>query len=139
MKLQGKVAVITGGARGNGLATAKLMAEEGVDIVIADICQNMNTIPYDMSTEDTMAGAVESIKSMGRKALGIKCDVRKSAEVEAMVDQVMETFGKSISWSTTPEIPPWWPLPKWTRRPGMRCWTPTSRAPICAATSCCPT
>ena len=94
MKLEGKVAVITGGARGNGLATAKLMAEEGADIVIADICKNMNTIPYDMSTEETMAAAVESIKAMGRKALGIQCDVRKSAEVEAMVDQVIETFGK---------------------------------------------
>jgi len=94
MKLEGKVAIITGGARGNGLATAKLMAEEGADIVITDICENMNTIPYDMSTEETMAGAVESIKAMGRKALGVKCDVRKSAEIEAMVEQVMETFGK---------------------------------------------
>jgi SDR family mycofactocin-dependent oxidoreductase len=94
MKLEGKVAIITGGARGNGLATAKLMAEEGADIVITDICENMNTIPYDMSTEETMAGAVESIKAMGRKALGVKCDVRKFAEIEAMVEQVMETFGK---------------------------------------------
>jgi NAD(P)-dependent dehydrogenase (short-subunit alcohol dehydrogenase family) len=94
MKLEGKVAIITGGARGNGLAIARCLAEEGVDIVIADICENMNTIPYDMSTEETMNAAVASIKEMGRKAIGIKCDVRKAADVEAMVEKAIGTFGK---------------------------------------------
>ncbi|MCA1793419.1 MAG: mycofactocin-coupled SDR family oxidoreductase [Desulfobacteraceae bacterium] len=94
MKLEGKVAVITGGARGNGLATAKCMAREGADIVIADICENMNTLPYNLSTPEIMAGAVKEIEAMGRKALGIKCDVRRAADVEAMVKQTMDTFGK---------------------------------------------
>jgi NAD(P)-dependent dehydrogenase (short-subunit alcohol dehydrogenase family) len=94
MKLEGKVAIVTGGARGNGFAAAKCMAEEGADIVIADICENMETIPYDMSTEAGMAEAVAEIEKMGRKAIGIKCDVRKAADVEAMVDKVIESFGK---------------------------------------------
>ena len=94
MKLEGKVAIITGGARGNGLAAAKCMAREGADIVIADICENMNTLPYNLSTPEVMAGAVKEIEEMGRKALGIKCDVRKAADVEAMVKQVMDSFGK---------------------------------------------
>lgn len=94
MKLEGKVAIITGGARGNGLAAAKCMAAEGADIVIADICENMNTLPYDLATPEVMAGAVKEIEAMGRKALGIKCDVRKAADVEAMVKQVMDTCGK---------------------------------------------
>jgi NAD(P)-dependent dehydrogenase (short-subunit alcohol dehydrogenase family) len=94
MKLEGKVAVVSGGARGNGFAAARLMAEEGADIVIADICEDMPTIPYPMSTEESMAAAVEEIKKLGRKAIGIKCDVRKASDVEAMVDQVMDTFGK---------------------------------------------
>ncbi len=93
MKLEGKVAVITGGARGNGFATAKLLAEEGADIVIADICEDMSTIPYSMSTPEVMADAVEEIKKSGRKAIGIKCDVRKASDVERMVDQTVETFG----------------------------------------------
>jgi NAD(P)-dependent dehydrogenase (short-subunit alcohol dehydrogenase family) len=93
MKLLGKVAVVTGGARGNGLAAAKLLAAEGADIVIADICENMSTIPYSMSTLETMAQAVESIKEMGRKSIGIKCDVRKASDVEAMVQQTLDTFG----------------------------------------------
>ncbi|QTA81414.1 Short-chain dehydrogenase/reductase [Desulfonema limicola] len=94
MKLEGKTAIITGGARGNGLAAAKCMAAEGADIVIADICENMKTLPYNLATPEVMAGAVKEIEAMGRKAAGIKCDVRKAADVESMVNQVMETFGK---------------------------------------------
>lgn len=94
MKLEGKVAIVTGGARGNGFATAKLLAEEGTDIVIADICEDMPTIPYQMSTPELMAEAVEQIKKSGRKALGIKCDVRKASDVENMVAKTLETFGK---------------------------------------------
>ncbi len=94
MKLEGKVAIVTGGARGNGFASAKLMAQEGADIVIADICEDMATIPYRMSTVDSMGQAVEELKGLGRKALGIKCDVRKADQVEAMVQQTMDEFGK---------------------------------------------
>ena len=63
------------------------------DIAIADICEDMKTLPYALSTPEIMAEAVETIRGMGRKAEGIKCDVRKAAEVSAMVDQVLETFG----------------------------------------------
>jgi NAD(P)-dependent dehydrogenase (short-subunit alcohol dehydrogenase family) len=94
MKLDGKVAIVTGGARGNGFATARLMAEEGADIAIADICEDMPTIPYPMSTPETMAKAVDEIKKHGQKAVGIKCDVRKASDVDDMVKQVLETFGK---------------------------------------------
>jgi len=94
MKLEGKVAIVTGGARGNGFAIAKLLAEEGADIVIADICEDMATIPYPMSTLETMNDAVEAINSMGRKAVGIKCDVRSASSVEAMVNRTMDVFGK---------------------------------------------
>jgi NAD(P)-dependent dehydrogenase (short-subunit alcohol dehydrogenase family) len=94
MKLEGKLAIVTGGARGNGLAIATSLAEEGADIVIADICEDMPTLPYALSTSEVMAGAVDSIKKLGRKALGIKCDVRKKADVEAMVNQSLEAFGR---------------------------------------------
>ena len=94
MKLDGKVAIVTGGARGNGLAIATCLAEEGADIAIADICEDMKTLPYSLSTPETMTEAVERLRAMGRKAEGIKCDVRKAADVSAMVDKVISTFGK---------------------------------------------
>lgn len=94
MKLEGKVAIVTGGARGNGLAIARCLAEEGAHIVVADICANMNTIPYDMSTETSMNEAVADLQAMGRQAVGIVCDVRRAAAVEAMVGKVMEIFGR---------------------------------------------
>lgn len=94
MKLDGKVAIVTGGARGVGLASAKIMAENGANIVIADVCENMNTIPYDLSSEETMKNAVDEIKKNGNDAIGIKCDVRKSEEVKNMVERVIEKFGK---------------------------------------------
>ncbi len=94
MKLEGKVAIVTGGARGNGMAAARALASEGADIAIADICGNIETAPYQLSTRQTMDSAVQELKEMGRKALGIECDVRKASDVEAMVKQVLETFGR---------------------------------------------
>lgn len=94
MKLEGKIAIVTGGVRGNGFAAAKCLAEEGANIVIADICEDMKTIPYKMSTPETMAEAVEKLRGMGVKAEGIKCDVRKAADVSAMVDKTLEIFGR---------------------------------------------
>ncbi len=93
MKLAGKVAIVTGGARGNGFAAARCMAEEGADIVIADICADMKTIPYKMSTPEVMNGAVEAIQGLGRKAIGIQCDVRNGEAVKAMVDTALKEFG----------------------------------------------
>ena len=94
MKLEGQVAVVTGGARGNGFAAAKLLAEQGANIVIADICEDMETIPYAMSTVESMTAAVEDIKRTGREAIGTKCDVRKASDVESMVKQVLDRFGR---------------------------------------------
>ncbi|MDJ0784216.1 MAG: mycofactocin-coupled SDR family oxidoreductase [Desulfosarcinaceae bacterium] len=94
MELKGKVAIVTGGARGNGLAIAKCLAEAGAAIAIADICEDMQTLPYSLSTPAVMDEAVAAIEAMDRKAVGIKCDVRKAADVAAMVDQVHQTFGQ---------------------------------------------
>jgi NAD(P)-dependent dehydrogenase (short-subunit alcohol dehydrogenase family) len=54
----------------------------------------MATIPYSMSTPELMSEAVAEIGKSGRRAVGIKCDVRKTADVEHMVAKTLETFGK---------------------------------------------
>ncbi len=93
MKLEGKVALITGGARGNGFAAAKMLAQEGADIALADICADIPTVPYPLSTPATLEKAVAEIQQLGRQALGIQCDVRQASQVQATVQQVVDTFG----------------------------------------------
>ncbi len=51
-RLDGKVAMITGGARGQGRSHAVTFAEEGADIVICDIAAQLETVPYDLATSD---------------------------------------------------------------------------------------
>jgi NAD(P)-dependent dehydrogenase (short-subunit alcohol dehydrogenase family) len=93
VKLEGKVAIVTGGARGNGLASALALAGEGADIAIADICADIDTVPYPLSTQATLDDAVKQVEALGRKAIGIVCDVRDEGQVEAMVARVVEEFG----------------------------------------------
>ncbi|GAB4263985.1 MAG: glucose 1-dehydrogenase [Deferrisomatales bacterium] len=94
MKLKDQVAIVTGGARGNGLAIAKALAGEGCHIVLADICEDIPTVPYGLSTRETLDRAVEEIQAMGVNALGVVCDVRSDASVRALVDEVKQKFGR---------------------------------------------
>jgi meso-butanediol dehydrogenase/(S,S)-butanediol dehydrogenase/diacetyl reductase len=76
MRLQGKVAVVTGGGAGIGRGIVLCMAKEGADIAIPDI-------------QDANAQAVvKEVLAMGRKAISMRCDVTKGAEVEATVDRI---------------------------------------------------
>jgi len=73
MKLQDKVALITGGAQGLGKSIALAMAREGANIVICDI--NPDTIP----------AATAEIEALGRQCLGVRCDVSSSDSVRQLV------------------------------------------------------
>lgn len=79
--LNGKVAVITGGASGIGLATAKRFAREGMRIVLADI------------EEGPLSSAVDEIKALGAEAIGVRTDVGDLAQVEALADRTFDHFG----------------------------------------------
>lgn len=82
MLLQGKAALITGGARGMGRAMAMKFAEEGCDVAVADIA---------IDEAEKVAAA---IKKTGRKGLASKCDVASEAQVESTVAAVTREFGK---------------------------------------------
>jgi NAD(P)-dependent dehydrogenase (short-subunit alcohol dehydrogenase family) len=77
-----KVALVTGGGSGIGLATAKAFAEAGASVVIAD------------NREEPLRAAAEDIAATGGKALGITCDVSDEVQVAAMVEQIVSTLGR---------------------------------------------
>lgn len=82
MKLQNKVAIITGGNSGVGLATACLFAQQGAKVVITG--RNV----------DRGQQAVQSIKEHGTEAIFIPCDVRKAEDCQEVVDQTIREFGR---------------------------------------------
>lgn len=91
---KGKCALITGGARNIGLEIAKMLASEGASVAIADICDNLKTIPYGLSSEKDMEKAIKEISLFDPKALGLTCDVRRENQVEALIEKIVETFGQ---------------------------------------------
>ena len=81
-KLEGKIAIVTGAARGIGQQIAKKLAAEGADVAVCDL------------KEEWCAETVGLVEGLGRKALAIGVNVAVSAEVDACVKKVIETFGK---------------------------------------------
>ena len=75
-----KVALVTGGSSGIGRATALAFAKKGAKVIVVDRIENSEI--------------VDLIRELGSEALFIKCDVSKTAEVKAMVDKTIETFGR---------------------------------------------
>lgn len=82
MKLENRIAIITGGGRGIGRATALSFANEGADIVLA------------ARTETEIDSVAKEINEMGRNALPIATDVHLKSDVESMFNQALTTFGK---------------------------------------------
>jgi SDR family mycofactocin-dependent oxidoreductase len=93
-KLDGQVALITGGARGQGRSHALALAEEGADIVVCDIAAPIPDVPYPMGTEDELAETVQLVEKLGRRALGLVGDMRDTDQVQAVVDRTMSEFGR---------------------------------------------
>jgi SDR family mycofactocin-dependent oxidoreductase len=74
--LEGKVAFITGAARGQGRSHAVRLAREGVDIIAVDLCRQIASVPYPMSTPDDLAETVAQVEALGRRIVAREADVR---------------------------------------------------------------
>ncbi|MDY7035635.1 MAG: SDR family oxidoreductase [Thermodesulfobacteriota bacterium] len=92
-EFQGRSALITGGARNIGLATAKELASGGASVAVVDICHDLATIPYGLSSTHSLDQGVEELSALGGKALGLVCDVRDEGQVKAAIQQVIREFG----------------------------------------------
>src|SRR5499426_225718 len=82
ISFEGKVALVTGAASGLGLATAKAFGESGAAVVLADW------------NGKAVRSAAEELAAKGYKTLAIQCDVADDAQVEAMVEQTVASFGR---------------------------------------------
>jgi SDR family mycofactocin-dependent oxidoreductase len=93
-KLDGRVALVTGGARGQGRSHALALAAEGADVVVCDIATDVPVIGYPMATEAQLTETVKLVASYGVRALGLHVDARDTAQVQAAVNQTVREFGK---------------------------------------------
>jgi NAD(P)-dependent dehydrogenase (short-subunit alcohol dehydrogenase family) len=92
--LQGRVAFITGAARGQGRAHAIRLAREGADIIALDICAPVSdSITYSAATPEDLAETVRAVEAEGRKVLAREVDIRDDAAVRQLVSDGVEQFG----------------------------------------------
>ena len=82
LSFENQVALVTGAGSGLGLVTARAFAEAGAAVVLADV------------HEETARSAAEELVATGHQAIGVRCNVADEAEVAAMVEQTVSTFGR---------------------------------------------
>ena len=93
--LQGRVAFITGAARGQGRAHAIRLAREGADIIALDICAPVSeSITYAAATPEELAETVRAVEAEGRKVLAREVDIRDDAALRQLVSDGVEQFGR---------------------------------------------
>jgi SDR family mycofactocin-dependent oxidoreductase len=92
-RVEGKVAFITGAARGQGRAHAIRLAQEGADIVALDICEDVGTVPYPGATEADLQETVKAVEALDRRIVAQPADVRDLAAVQRVVDEGLSQFG----------------------------------------------
>jgi gluconate 5-dehydrogenase len=106
--LKDRVAVVTGGSRGIGLEMAEGLAEAGASLMLC------------ARREEWLTPTITDLRARGIRAEGMRCDVAKAADVQAVVDKTMSTFGKvdilvnnaGVTWAAEPQD---MPLDKWQK------------------------
>ena len=93
-RVDGKVALVTGAARGQGRCHAVRLAEEGADIIAIDLCDQIGTVHYDMPTAEDLDETKAQIEAMGRRVIATAADVRDTAALRAAVDDGVAQLGR---------------------------------------------
>lgn len=93
--LDGRVALITGAARGQGRAHAIRLAREGAHVIAIDICAPVSeTVPYPAATPEDLAQTAQAVEAQGRKVLAREVDIRDDAALHRLVADGVEQFGR---------------------------------------------
>jgi len=93
-RVEGKVAFITGAARGQGRSHAVRLAQEGADIIAVDNCADVEYVPYAGGTEEDLAETVKQVEDLDRRILATKVDVRDYDAVKKAVDDGVAQLGR---------------------------------------------
>ena len=92
--LEGQVAFITGGARGQGRSHALRLATDGADIVLVDICHNIASNKYDLATPADLHATAGMVEALDRRAVEIQADVRDFAALASALDGAVAQLGR---------------------------------------------
>lgn len=93
-RVQDKVALVTGAARGQGRSHALKLAEEGADIIAIDLCGPVESTPYALSTRDDLDETIALVEKTGRKIEAHVADVRDAVALRAAVSESVERLGR---------------------------------------------
>jgi (+)-trans-carveol dehydrogenase len=93
-KLEGKVAFITGAARGQGRSHAITLAGEGADIIAVDICAQIGSVPYPMATPEDLAQTVKEVEALDRRIVATDVDVRDYDALKQALDDGVAQLGR---------------------------------------------
>src|SRR6516162_8426851 len=88
-----QVVGLNGGARGQGRSHAVRLAEEGAQIVISDIAEQLASVPYPMSTEEDLAETVRLVEELDQRCVAVKADARSAEDMKRVADAAMAEFG----------------------------------------------
>jgi SDR family mycofactocin-dependent oxidoreductase len=92
-RLEGRVALITGAARGQGRSHAVRLASEGADVIGLDICRQIDTVAYPLATDADLARTVSEVEATGRRMVAAEADVRDLDAVRKAVDDGVNQLG----------------------------------------------
>ena len=93
-RVDGKVALITGAARGQGRSHSVRLAGEGADIIAIDICETIGTSPIPMGTEQELAETAREVEALGRRIVTAKADTRDREGLKAAIDKGVAELGR---------------------------------------------
>jgi SDR family mycofactocin-dependent oxidoreductase len=93
-RVEGKVAFITGAARGQGRSHAIRLAQEGADIIAVDHCADNDTVGYSMASAADLAETVRQVEALDRRIVATQADVRDMESLKAAVDAGVEELGR---------------------------------------------
>jgi (+)-trans-carveol dehydrogenase len=93
-RFEGKVALVTGAARGQGRAISIALAQEGANVIAVDICRQVDSVPYPMARPEDLAETVRDVEAAGARVVAREVDVRNAEALKDAVEKGVSEFGR---------------------------------------------